>query len=58
MKNIAIKPVDVVESQKQLADEILLKISMYDPYVIVAGGAPRDWWMGRQAAAINDEGGN
>ncbi len=54
MKNIAIKSsVDVVESQKQLADEILLKISMYDPYVIVAGGAPRDWWMGRQAADID-----
>lgn len=53
MKGIDIKPSTAVLSQKQLADEILFKISMYDPYVIVAGGAPRDWWMGRQASDID-----
>lgn len=32
-----------VNKQKKLADKILDKLFLIDPYSIVAGGAPRDW---------------
>jgi len=39
---------DIVE-QKQIADYVLGQMEMADPYCIVAGGAPRDWYFGKLA---------
>lgn len=38
-----------IEKQKQIADEILYKLELICPYVILAGGAPRDWYLGYEA---------
>lgn len=42
-----------IEKQKQIADELLSKLEAIDPYLIVAGGAPRDWWFGKEATDID-----
>lgn len=38
-----------IEQQKQLADDILLRLLPVDPFAIVAGGASRDWYLGNPA---------
>lgn len=38
-----------VEQQKIIADEIYAKLQVIDPYCILAGGAPRDWYFGNPA---------
>ena len=39
--------------QMELADSILRKLFPLDPYAIVAGGAPRDWYFGEDAEDID-----
>lgn len=38
-----------IKEQMQYADGLLAKLEVVDPYVILAGGAPRDWHMGKEA---------
>lgn len=38
-----------IEEQKGIADEIYTKLKVIDPYCILAGGAPRDWYFGNTA---------
>lgn len=38
-----------IDEQKQAADIILDKLEIIDPNAILAGGAPRDWHMGKHA---------
>jgi len=38
-----------IEFQKQVATKILHKLECADPYAILAGGAPRDWYFGKEA---------
>lgn len=42
-----------IEQQKQVADKVLDMLRFTDPTAIVAGGAPRDWYMGRAAKDID-----
>lgn len=42
-----------IEEQKKIASEILDKLFIIDPYAIVAGGAPRDWYFGKEANDID-----
>jgi len=35
-----------VEDQKRIAKDIMDKVKIIDPYAILAGGAPRDWYFG------------
>lgn len=35
-----------IEEQNVVAKKVLEKIKIVDPYVILAGGAPRDWYFG------------
>lgn len=35
-----------IEAQKLLANELIRKLRAFDPYTILAGGAPRDWYYG------------
>lgn len=42
-----------VEEQKAIADILLRKLQAIDPNCIVAGGAPRDWYLGREAKDID-----
>ena len=38
-----------IETQKNIADEIYSKLKVIDPYCLLAGGAPRDWYLGKEA---------
>lgn len=38
-----------IEQEKSIADAILERLEIIDPTCILAGGAPRDWWMGTTA---------
>lgn len=38
-----------IEQQKSVALEILHKLEITDPNCILAGGAPREWWFGKEA---------
>ena len=38
-----------IENQKKIANELLEKLEQIDPHCILAGGAPRDWYMGKEA---------
>lgn len=38
-----------IESQKALADGLLDVLYKISPYVMLAGGAPRDWYFGEEA---------
>lgn len=40
-------------AEKRLADEVLSVFQTLDPKAVVAGGAPRDWWMGKECADID-----
>ena len=38
-----------VQEQKDIGKELLDKLSILDPCVVIAGGAPRDWYLGKEA---------
>ena len=38
-----------IEQQKQIAAELLERLSLVDPHCILAGGAPRDWYLNAPA---------
>lgn len=40
---------EIIAQQKVLADEILDVLMIADPYCILAGGAPCNWWLGKPA---------
>lgn len=42
-----------IAQQKAVADEVLNRLFSIDPHSIVAGGAPRDWYMGYPASDID-----
>lgn len=42
-----------IRNQKHLADTMLKSIEVLDPKAIIAGGAPRDWCMGKTANDID-----
>ena len=44
---------NLIDSQKIVADEVLDMMYLIDPYCIVAGGAPRDWYFGKEATDID-----
>jgi hypothetical protein len=39
----------IIERQKEIADDLLYRLEQIDPYCILAGGAPRDWYNGNEA---------
>lgn len=39
--------------QKDLAQILLDKLELIDPYAILAGGAPRDWYLGNPASDLD-----
>ena len=43
----------VIQQQKQTADGVLDALFCIDPCAIVAGGAPRDWYLGKEASDID-----
>ena len=42
-----------IDEQQAIADEVLKRLAVFDPYAIVAGGAPRDWYLGMKANDID-----
>ena len=42
-----------IEKQKVVADYVLGKFESIDPTCIIAGGAPRDWYFGKEASDID-----
>ena len=38
-----------IQKQKAIADELLSKLEVIAPHAMLAGGAPRDWYMGNTA---------
>lgn len=42
-----------IDHQKYVADTVLSKLELLDRYCIVAGGAPRDWYLGKEATDID-----
>lgn len=44
---------NLIKHQKTVADEVLSRMEIIDPFCIVAGGAPRDWFHGRIATDID-----
>ena len=44
---------DRINLQKTVADSVLSKLELLDRYCIVAGGAPRDWYLGNVATDID-----
>lgn len=44
---------NIIESQMKVADEVINKLRAVDPFCIVAGGAPRDWYFGNCANDID-----
>lgn len=44
---------ELITKQKQVADLVLNKLFQICPYAIVAGGAPRDWYIGIPAQDID-----
>lgn len=38
-----------IEQEKSIADAVLERLEILDPTCILAGGAPRDWWLGTTA---------
>jgi hypothetical protein len=39
--------------QQSVADSLLAKLEAIDPHCIIAGGAPRDWYLGLQAKDLD-----
>ncbi len=44
---------DRIKYQQKVADDVLSRLSVHDPFCIVAGGAPRDWYMGKEATDLD-----
>ena len=44
---------EVIAHQRSVADFVLEKLFTIDPFSIVAGGAPRDWYFYKEAADID-----
>lgn len=44
---------DLIVLQKQVANKALDMMFLIDPYCTVAGGAPRDWYFGKEATDID-----
>jgi len=44
---------ETIAHQKWIADNVLQKLFPIDPYSIVAGGAPRDWYFDNPASDID-----
>lgn len=42
-----------IKQQKKIADTILHKLEIIDPHCILAGGAPRDWLLGKPAKDLD-----
>jgi len=42
-----------IRHQQKVADDVLNRLEVIDPACIVAGGAPRDWYMGEVAKDID-----
>lgn len=42
-----------IEQQKELADMLINKLRAFDPYALLAGGAPRDWYFGNEASDLD-----
>ena len=42
-----------IDYQKKVADEVLQKLRTYDKNAILAGGAPRDWYLGNLARDLD-----
>lgn len=42
-----------IETQKTLADDLLGKLGVISPYVMLAGGAPRDWYFEKEAQDLD-----
>ena len=40
---------NIIVKQKSIAREVLNKLEITDPNCILAGGAPREWWFGKEA---------
>tara|TARA_R110000787_G_C13308602_1_gene435265 strand:- start:50 stop:631 length:582 start_codon:yes stop_codon:yes gene_type:complete len=38
-----------IEEQKEIAEDVLTQLEIICPHAILAGGAPRDWYMGTPA---------
>lgn len=38
-----------IQRQKSIGQELLSKLEVLDPCVVIAGGAPRDWYLGKEA---------
>lgn len=45
--------IDTITHQKSVADLVLKQLFTIDPFSIVAGGAPRDWYLGKPATDID-----
>jgi|GEM_PF-4735733 len=43
----------IVKLQQAYADQVLAMIERIDPFAIIAGGAPRDWYLGREATDLD-----
>lgn len=42
-----------IEFQKEMAASLLKQISRVDPYCILVGGAPRDWYFNQEATDLD-----
>ena len=42
-----------IQKQKQIADYLLSMLDIIDPFCILAGGAPRDWFFNREATDLD-----
>jgi hypothetical protein len=47
------KDLDLIAHQQKVADLVLKQLFTIDPFSIVAGGAPRDWYLGKPATDID-----
>jgi hypothetical protein len=43
----------IIKLQQAYADTVLAMIEHLDPFAIIAGGAPRDWYLGREATDLD-----
>lgn len=44
---------DIISKQMETANKVIKRLRAVDPYCIVAGGAPRDWYFGNAANDID-----
>lgn len=42
-----------IERQKEIAQLVMDKLNIIDPFCILAGGAPRDWYFGNEATDLD-----